>query len=82
LIEAELVMTDRTSHSGKSIDRETSWSICEAVGERLQQSLRPESSHRLPRHLENLVNEMRRRDDATTAVSRTRPWRLFGRSRP
>jgi hypothetical protein len=48
--------------SGQSIDRNTSWSICEAVGERLQQGLRPES--RLPAHLEHLMNELRRRDNA------------------
>ncbi len=42
------------------IDRRTSRSICDAVGERLQQSLRPEP--RLPTHLEQLLNELQRRE--------------------
>jgi hypothetical protein len=45
------------------IDRKTCRSICDAVGERLQQSLRPEPS-RLSSHLEHLMNELRRRDEA------------------
>lgn len=44
----------------EQIDRRTSRSICDAVGERLQQSLRPEP--RLPTHLEQLLNELQRRD--------------------
>ncbi|MGY3036469.1 hypothetical protein ACVIIV_005639 [Bradyrhizobium sp. USDA 4354] len=44
----------------EQIDRRTSRSICDAVGERLQQSLRPEP--RLPTHLEQLLNELRRRE--------------------
>jgi hypothetical protein len=42
------------------MDRRTSRSICDAVGERLQQSLRPEP--RLPTQLERLMNELRMRD--------------------
>ncbi|MCG2630292.1 hypothetical protein L6654_27045 [Bradyrhizobium sp. WYCCWR 13023] len=44
----------------EQIDRRTSRSICDAVGERLQQSMRPEP--RLPTHLEQLLNELRKRD--------------------
>ncbi|MCP3368999.1 hypothetical protein [Bradyrhizobium cajani] len=44
----------------EQIDRRTSRSICDAVGERLQQSLRPEP--RLPTHLEYLLNELKKRD--------------------
>jgi len=44
----------------EQMDRRTSRSICDAVGERLQQSLRPEP--RLPTHLEQLLNELRKRD--------------------
>ena len=51
------------------IDRNTSRSICDAVGERLQQSLRPEPS-RLPSYLDHLIDELRRRDEAG---SRTQP---------
>ena len=42
------------------IDRRTSRSICDAVGERLQQNLRPES--RLPTHLEQLLDQLKKRD--------------------
>ena len=48
------------ANDSEQIDRRTSRSICDAVGERLQQSLRPES--RLPTHLEQLLNELARRD--------------------
>ncbi|MBW7963982.1 hypothetical protein [Bradyrhizobium sp. BR 10261] len=48
------------ANDSEQIDRRTSRSICDAVGERLQQSLRPES--RLPTHLEQLLNELRKRD--------------------
>ena len=44
----------------EQIDRRTSRSICDAVGERLQQSLRPEP--RLTSHLEDLMDELRKRD--------------------
>ncbi len=44
----------------EQIDRRTSRSICDAVGERLQQSLRPEP--RLPTDLEHLLRELRKRD--------------------
>ncbi|MDR3484642.1 MAG: hypothetical protein P4M05_07000 [Bradyrhizobium sp.] len=43
------------------IDRTTSRSICDAVGERLQQDLRPEMSP-LPPHLQHLIEALRRRD--------------------
>ena len=48
------------ANDSEQIDRRTSRSICDAVGERLQQSLRPEP--RLPTHLEHLLNELRKRD--------------------
>ena len=44
------------------IDRKTSRSICDAVGERLQKDLRPERSDLSPR-LRELLNELRQRDD-------------------
>ncbi len=43
------------------IDRNTSRSICDAVGERLQQDLRPVVSPLSP-YLERLMEELRRRD--------------------
>jgi hypothetical protein len=62
LQEAELVMNRRITDDIEPIDRKTCRSICDAVGERLQQSLRPEPSH-LSSHLEHLMNELRRRDE-------------------
>ena len=43
------------------IDRNTCRSICTAVGERLQQSLRPEASYPSPR-LQYLMDQLRKRD--------------------
>jgi hypothetical protein len=59
---AELVMNDPFTDSCEGIDRKTSRSICTAVGERLQQSLRPDTS-RLSSHLQHLLDELQRRDD-------------------
>ncbi|MHC2619819.1 hypothetical protein ACVIW2_001851 [Bradyrhizobium huanghuaihaiense] len=53
-------MTGLLANDSEQIDRRTSRSICDAVGERLQQSLRPEP--RLPTHLEQLLNELKRRE--------------------
>jgi hypothetical protein len=58
---AEPAMSNRLDESSEHIDRATSRSICRAVGERLQQDLRPENSV-LPSHLEKLMDELRRRD--------------------
>jgi hypothetical protein len=48
------------ANDSEQIDRRTSRSICNAVGERLRQSLRPEP--RLPTHLEQLLDELKKRD--------------------
>jgi hypothetical protein len=48
------------ANESEQIDRRTSRSICDAVGERLQQSLRPEPQ--LPTHLEQLMDELKRRE--------------------
>jgi hypothetical protein len=54
-------MNSRITDTSEGIDRKTSRLICDAVGERLQQSLRPDDS-RLSSHLEHLMDELRRRD--------------------
>jgi hypothetical protein len=54
-------MNSRISDNSETIDHKTSRSICEAVGERLQQSLRPDASRLSPR-LQHLMDELRRRD--------------------
>ncbi|MDF0519599.1 hypothetical protein EDE08_11055 [Bradyrhizobium sp. R2.2-H] len=56
-------MAGLLANDSEQIDRRTSRSICDAVGERLQQSLRPEP--RLPTHLEQLLNELQRRERET-----------------
>ncbi|MET4799342.1 hypothetical protein [Bradyrhizobium sp. LB11.1] len=53
-------MAGPIANDSEQIDRRTSRSICNAVGERLQQSLRPEPQ--LPTHLEQLLNELKKRD--------------------
>jgi hypothetical protein len=54
-------MGSRLNNNSEQIDRETSRTICDAIGERLQQSLRPDNS-RLSSYLEHLMDELRRRD--------------------
>jgi hypothetical protein len=54
-------MGSRLNNNSEQIDRKTSRSICDAIGERLQQSLRPDNS-RLSSYLEHLMDELRRRD--------------------
>jgi hypothetical protein len=44
------------------IDRKTCRSICDAVGEKLKQNLRPEDSRLSPR-LQQLLDELRQRDN-------------------
>jgi hypothetical protein len=51
----------RINNDYEQIDRKTSRAICDGVGERLQQYLRPETT--LPTHLEQLLEELRRRDN-------------------
>ena len=48
------------------IDRKTVRSICDAVGERLQQSLRPDFSGLTP-YLRDLLEELRKRDNESRA---------------
>lgn len=54
-------MNSRTGNS-EQIDRKTSRSICQAVGERLQQHVRLLESE-LPSHLAHLMDELRKKDD-------------------
>ena len=65
----ELAMNSRSNDDSEAIDRKTSRSICDAVGERLQRDLRPETS-RLSSYLEYLMAELRKRDeDGVRAMS-------------
>ncbi|MET4258849.1 hypothetical protein ABIC09_003799 [Bradyrhizobium sp. S3.12.5] len=53
-------MASPSANDSEQIDRRTSRAICDAVGERLQQSIRPDP--RLPTHLEQLMDELRKRE--------------------
>jgi hypothetical protein len=55
------MMASRISSEFEQIDRKTCRSICDAVGERLQQYMSPESV--LSPRLQQLVDELRRRDN-------------------
>ena len=54
-------MNSRITDKPEQIDHKTCRSICDAVGERLQQDLRPEAS-RASSHLDHLMDELRKRD--------------------
>jgi hypothetical protein len=56
-----LAMTAPFSHETEPIDHKTSKSICDAIGERLQQFMRPVTSAP-PDRLQHLLDELRRRD--------------------
>lgn len=53
-------MNPRINSDFEQMDHKTSRSICDAVGERLQQSMRPEPV--LSDNLRQLLDELRRRD--------------------
>jgi hypothetical protein len=54
-------MGNQTADDGEQIDGKTNRSIRDAIGERLQQSLRPDNSRMSP-DLEHLMEELRWRD--------------------
>jgi len=56
----ELAMSSRINNEHEQIDRKTLRAVCDGVGERLQQYMRPEPT--LPTHLEQLMEELRRRE--------------------
>ena len=57
-------MNGQRTEEQEDIDAKTSRSICDAVGERLQQSMRPDFSH-LPDRLRQLIDALRRRETET-----------------
>jgi hypothetical protein len=54
-------MDVRIDNDFEQIDHKTCVSICDAIGERLQQGLRPDTE--LSPRLRELVDELRRRDN-------------------
>ncbi|HLG80156.1 MAG TPA: hypothetical protein VKY22_04005 [Bradyrhizobium sp.] len=57
-------MNGQSTNTTDAIDGRTSRSICNAVGERLQHSMRPDFS-RLPEQLRHLMDALRRQDAGT-----------------
>jgi len=53
-------MMARLDNHDEQIDHKTSRAICDAIGERLQQSMRPEAGP--SDRLQHLLNELRRRE--------------------
>jgi hypothetical protein len=60
------LMQNQITDSEEHIDRTTTASICNAIGERLRQNLRPESTA-LPSRLQALLDEMRHQDRQSAA---------------
>ncbi|MBV9560902.1 MAG: hypothetical protein JOY90_10660 [Bradyrhizobium sp.] len=65
-------MSGPFANTSESIDGKTSRSIRDAVGERLQQDLRPQTLAPSP-YLQRLLEEMRRRDREAEAKRQFRP---------
>jgi hypothetical protein len=59
-------MNSRTIEPFDEMDHATCRSICNAIGERLQQNLRPDTSA-LSSHLRHLMDELRKRDDENSS---------------
>jgi hypothetical protein len=57
----ETAMDTRINNDFEQIDHKTCVSICDAIGERLQQSLRPDAD--LSPRLRELIDELSRRDN-------------------
>lgn len=55
------ITTMQIDNEPDQLDHKTSRYICDAVGERLQQNMRPETS--LSPRLQQLLDELRRRDN-------------------
>jgi hypothetical protein len=62
--ERQMPTTGPSTDSTDPIDGKTSRSICNAVGERLQQSIRPDPE-RLPERLRHLMDALRQQDAKT-----------------
>jgi hypothetical protein len=62
-------MRNQITDIDEGIDGKTSRSICDAVGERLQQNLRPDSL-RPSTHLQHLIDELRKRDSEDQSSER------------
>jgi hypothetical protein len=58
----EPVMKSPNANHIESLDGQSSQSICEAVGERLQQTLRPNSTD-MSSYLRDLMDKLRKRDE-------------------
>jgi hypothetical protein len=68
--EPEPAMNAFPTNASEPIDRKTSRSICDAVGERLQQNLRPQELTSPSPHLQHLLDQLRRQDAESSSGSR------------
>jgi hypothetical protein len=59
-----MVMKSQIADNIEPLDHKSTRSICEAVGERLQQMLRPDRAGPSS-YLQHLLDELRKRDEAT-----------------
>lgn len=59
-------MNSRTVDPSDQIDHATCRTICKAIGERLQQNFRPDTST-LSSHLRDLMDELRKRDNENSS---------------
>jgi hypothetical protein len=66
---AATVMNGHFAHISDPIDRRTSRSICDAVGERLQQNLLPHSQDPSP-YLQQLLDQLREQDGENASRAR------------
>jgi len=66
---AETVMNGYLANTSDPIDRRTSRSICDAVGERLQQNLPPHALNPSP-YLQQLLDRMREQEGRSADCAR------------
>lgn len=55
-----------SSHGGIEIDHRTSRAVCEGIGERLRDQMKPAAT--LPHHLQELMNRFREIEDAPSII--------------
>ena len=53
-------------HGGIEIDHRTSRAVCEGIGERLREQMKPTAA--LPHHLQELMNRFREIEDAPSII--------------
>jgi len=57
---------NRSLHGNVEIDHRTSLAVCEGIGERLRDQMKPATA--LPHHLQELMNRLREIEDAPSII--------------